>query len=133
MNFNKGFTLLEIIVSLIIFGVISVVIISKNSAQGVEDVVDTSVLKDALRQTIMRAMSDISTANWNIVVSSKTILVKKGTTTISTYTLQKYSGSFSISFNQLGQPYGFNQAGRPQAGPVLPYSIAIDPETGFIP
>lgn len=124
MNFNKGFTLLEIIVSLIIFGVISVVIISKNSAQGVEDVVDTSVLKDALRQTIMRAMSDISTAKWNIVVSNKTILVKKDTTTISTYTLQKYSGSFSMSFNQLGQP---------QSTLALPYSISIDPETGFIP
>ena len=133
MKFNKGFTLLEIIVSLIILGVIAVAIVPKNTDQGVEDVVDASVLKDALRQTIMRAMSDISTANWNVVVSSKTILVKKDTTTISTYALQKYSGSFSISFNQLGQPYEFNQSGQPQTGPVLPYSIAIDPETGFIP
>ena len=124
MKLNKGFTLLEIIVSLVVLGVISAAVISKNSDQGVKDVVDASVIKDALRQTIMRAMSDISTANWNVVVSNKSILVKKDTTTISTYTLQKYSRSFLISFNQLGQP---------QSKPELPYSISIDPETGFIP
>lgn len=124
MKFNKGFTLLEIIVSLIILGVIAVAIVPKNTTQGVGDVVDASVLKYALRQTIMRAMSDISTANWNIVVSNKNIFVKKDMTTTSTYTLQTYSGSFSISFNNLGQP---------QSTPALPYSIAIDSETGFIP
>ena len=125
MKCNKGFTLLEIIASLIILGIIAVVIVPRKSDQGVSDIVDASVLKDAIRQTVMRSMSDLSGANWNINVASKVVQVKKGATIVSTYSLVSYSGSFSIAFDNFGRP--------PSVLPTLPYSITIESETGYVP
>ena len=121
---NKGFTILELVACLVLLGILSIFVISKYTDTGVDDVVDESVIKDALRQTIIRAMSDLSTANWNIYVASKNIQVRKDTTVISSYDLTSYSGSFSIYFNNLGQP---------QSTPTLPYSITIESETGYVP
>lgn len=120
----RGFTLLEVIATLVLLGILSIFVISSYNAPDVDTIVDESILKSAIRQTIMRAMSDLSTANWNIVVANRTAQVKKDTTIMSSYNLQKYSGSFTISFNNLGQP---------QSSPALPYSITIESETGFVP
>ncbi len=120
---NIGFTLIELVACLALLGILSIIIISKYSDPGTNDVVDESVLKVALRQTIIRAMSDISAANWNINVANKVVQVRKDTTVIASYNLSSYSSSFSIAFNNFGQP---------QSSPTLPYSITIDTETGYV-
>lgn len=121
---NKGFSLLEIVCVLLVLGVLAIIAVPKYTDTGVETLADAAILKDSLRQTIMRAMADLSTANWNIVVASKSVGIYKDTSLVSSYSLSVYSGSFSISFNNLGQPQGTYS---------LPYSITIDSETGYIP
>lgn len=119
----NGFTLLEIIAALVIIGILATVAITKLNDNEVESMADTAIIKSSLRQTIMRAMSDVSTANWNISVSNKIISIKKDTTPIVSHDLQEYEGTFTINFNELGQP---------QSSPILPYSITIDSETGYV-
>ena len=124
MKGSKGFTIIELIACLSIIGLLAVVAMMKYSDPGIDRLADAAVLKSALRQTIMRAMSDLSTANWNINVAGKVAAVKKDTTVVASYALKAYTGSFSIYFNQLGQR---------QSSPTLPYSITIDSETGYVP
>lgn len=119
-----GFTLIELVACLVILGIVSIFVMPKYSDQGVNDIVDKGILKDSIRQTIMRSMSDLSGANWNINVASKVAQVRKNTNVISSYNLTSYSGSFNIYFNNLGQP---------QSTPTLPYSITIESETGYVP
>lgn len=116
--------MIEVVAVLILLGILSVFVISKYTTQGTDNVVDKSILKDAIRQTQMRAMSDLSTAKWNISVANKQATVKKDTTAIQSYELNSYSGTFSIAFDQFG---------KPTSVPALPYSMSMDSETGFIP
>jgi len=120
----KGFTLVEIVAVLIILCVLAVIVVNKYSDPGVDSVIDASTIKVALRQTIMNAMSDLSSSNWNISVGNKEVQIKNENTSVAIYELKKYDGSFSIQFDNLGQP---------QNTPSLPYSITIDPITGYIP
>ena len=124
MKKDNGFTIIELIACLSIIGLLTVVAMIKYSDPGVDTLADSAILKSAIRQTIMRAMSDLSTANWNINVAGKVAAVKKDATVVASYDLKAYAGSFSISFNQFGQR---------QSNPALPYSITIDSETGYVP
>ena len=56
MRKSSGFTLIEAVAVLIVLGILAVIVITKYTAQGTESAVDASILKDAIRQTQMRAM-----------------------------------------------------------------------------
>jgi prepilin-type N-terminal cleavage/methylation domain-containing protein len=122
---NPGFTLIEFIAVLIILGIVAAVAISKYSDQNAPNRVDTDVIKDVIRKTQMRAMADLSNANWNISASGTTVSIYKDTTLSSTTSLNNTLASpFTIYFNNLG--------GVSSSTGSLPYSITIDTETGFV-
>ena len=75
-------------------------------------------------KTCDHRMSDLPDANWNISVAGKQATIKKDATTVTSYDLSSYSGTFSIAFDELGKPVSV---------PALPYSITMDAVTGFIP
>jgi len=124
MRKRSGFTLIEAVAVLIVLGILTVIVMTRYTGQGTESAVDASILKDAIRQTQMRAMSDLPDANWNISVAGKQATIKKDATTVTSYDLSSYSGTFSIAFDEFG---------KPTSVPALPYSITMDAVTGFIP
>lgn len=121
---KRGFTLLEAVVVLAILGILAIFIIPRKSDVDANSIVDTSIIKAALRQTVMRAMSDIAGANWNITASNKVVTVKKDTTLVSTYALNTSGAAFYISFDEFG---------RTTDNFTLPSGITLDKETGYVP
>lgn len=123
---SPAFTLIEIIAVLVILGIVSVYALNKFSTGSVDSVVDTSVIKDVVRQTQMRAMADIPNAAWTIAVNgpNKTVLIQQSGSTKQSYTLNSYSGVFLISFDNMGKPTVTITSG------ALPFTI--DSVTGFV-
>ena len=129
---EHGFTLIEIITTLILIGILAVIIIPKSQNQNIDALVAEDVIKFAIRQCQMRAMSDLPSASWRIDVapsgSNSTVTCSRtesGTSnTISTQTLEKFNDSFNVTFTQLGQT---------TYSKTVSYLGSKDDETGYIP
>lgn len=121
-----GFTLLEVVATLVLLGVLAVVAVSKYSTSTAGTRADTDVIKDLIRETQMRAMVDLPAANWNIGASGTTVCIYKDTTLSRTITLNNtLANQFRIYFNNFG--------GVSSSTGALPSSVTICAETGFVP
>lgn len=136
-----GFTIIEIIASLVVIGIITAVTVSISSSMGSYRLTsEVEILKSHLRYAQSRAMSD--TVSWGITFSANSYtLQKNGITATSnlpnensaTHNLQSgvTSSSANVSFDNFGNPGGVTITITLSAGSSS--LITITGNTGFVP
>jgi len=118
-----GFTLLEIIAVLALLGILAIVAIPRYTSLGIDAISDSDILIASTRQAQMRAMGDISSANWKIIVADKTVNIQNGTSVLYSNSLTNTTSGFSIAFDNKGRVSTTTGS--------IPFTI--DTETGYIP
>jgi len=121
---SSGFTLVELITTLCIIGILSALISLRYTGTSVNNASDIDTIKTVLRQLQVQTMSDLPSATWSANATTNAIEIRKSEKTVSTYMLSGSTGTFSVSFNQTGKPQITNN---------IPGSITIDSVTGYIP
>jgi prepilin-type N-terminal cleavage/methylation domain-containing protein len=119
---RSGFTLIELVVVLILLGVISAVALSRYSNVGSPSTSDIETLKSSTRQAQMRAMGDIASANWKIIVSNSSVSIQNGASVVVTTSLNDSTIAFTIVFDNRGRVSSSTG--------TIPFGV--DAETGFI-
>lgn len=137
-----GFTLVEIIATLIILGILAAVAIPRFTDANSSVIVDVQNLKSCLRKTQTRSLADAYTttagdSNWSLEISANSAIIKRAGVTKDTCSFN----STSIS----GGPIYFDNRGRPvnSSGQVLTSTtsftvpgygnpIIVIPVTGFV-
>ncbi len=120
-----GFTLIELVIVVIIIGILSAVLtFSMKSTTLNSPAGDIGTLKTALRELALRATSDLPEETWTLTATSSGAGLYHNGTLVKSYSLSGTTGSFSASFNQIGQL---------QSNGSIPNAIYIDTETGYIP
>lgn len=119
---RSGFTLIELVVVLILLGVISAVALSRYSNVNSPSASDIETLKSSTRQAQMRAMGDIASANWKIIVSNSSVSIQNGASVVATTNLNDSTIAFTIVFDNRGRVSS-------STGTV---PFGVDTETGFI-
>jgi MSHA pilin protein MshC len=147
----KGFTLIEIIATLLMLMIIAAVAISRVSGTDeakLQAEVDT--LKGHLRYAQYLAMNDVSPVRWGIQISGQSYTLIKNSTgdgaaftspyslpgeSSATHSMTPLSATvINVLFDEWGAPY--NAATKMAANTTISVStqsITITPETGFIP
>lgn len=142
----KGFTLIEAVAVLIIFGIISAIAISRTmSTDEVQLISEMNTLKGHLRFAQYKALNDLSGTKWGInVAGSSYTLVKvdsSGTTNPlilpgeTSYT-HNFGGGVTASVSTGTNPVLFDEWGNPGEAKIVTMgtqTINIENETGFIP
>ena len=159
-NKDRGFTMIEIVVVLVVLFIVSAVAISRYTTTGTNELmVETDGLKASLRYAQIKAMNDtVDTAplGWGIFPNSTSYtLVKNNITATSnlpgdnspTHTLINgvtvtvtAGGVTTVAFNEWGAP--IDGSGIPVTGNITltltksgqpPSSITVTKNTGYIP
>jgi prepilin-type N-terminal cleavage/methylation domain-containing protein len=142
---SRGFTLIEVIAVLIILGIVSAVVISRNTGTNEAKLqAETDTLKSHLRYAQYQSMNDISSTTggvvtgtyWGIDVgpTSYTIVRNPASTTLflpggssATHDFSPVTATaWTVMFDEWGSP---TITGSPNIGGR---SITITPTTGFI-
>jgi prepilin-type N-terminal cleavage/methylation domain-containing protein len=102
-NTSNGFTFIEIIATLAILGIISIIATNKFSSNNAKEISDMQILKTSIRVTQTRALGDI--VPWSFVVSGTNGTILRNGSTISQVTFATSSiANGSISFDNRGRP-----------------------------
>jgi len=150
---HAGFTMIEVIATLVILAVVSAVVISRGTGTAATDLqVEVDTLKGKLRYAQYLAMNDISPVKWGVQMNGTSYTLVKntsgdGVTFTQPYNLPNESSaahsiapfsatSVNILFDEWGIPY--NAAAKLAAAAVITVNpgnqtVTITPETGFIP
>ena len=137
-NKDKGFTMIELVVVLIVLAIMTPIILSRFSTSNAELIAQVDVLKSHLRYAQLMAMND--TASWGITLTNSTTytLFKTGVSpppsnlpgdTSYTHTLIK---GVTIT-SGVGTSFRFNEWGNPVDGsgtPLTPVTITLTPSQG---
>jgi prepilin-type N-terminal cleavage/methylation domain-containing protein len=156
---QSGFTMLEVILVLILIAVLTAVVISRNSGSAAQAKLrgQADLLKSQLRYAQARSLN--ATQVWGLEAQNNTlwlfnggddtnqvILPGEGTTPV-VYNTGDLKGltlnDFTVSFDDLGQPYNSDDGSTNQLSASLsitisnasggtPITISITPNTGFI-
>lgn len=143
---DKGFTLIEVIATLLIIAILSVVVMSRVSGRDEAQLqAEVDTLKGHLRYAQAMAMNDISPNEWGINLSGTTYTLQKfdGVNTTTPFNLpnessatHSFSSGITVSVTQGNNPVFFDEWGRPGALTILSIngeSITITANTGYIP
>lgn len=122
---QRGFTLFELVVIIIVAGMLAAAAFNAPKIDpGTGNTKDLDVIRTALRQLLIRTMADLPSANWYATGTKAEVALFNNGTRVIGYPLTGSTGSFSASFNSLGQL---------QTNASIPSEIYIEPETGYIP
>lgn len=139
---DKGLTLIELIMVLVVATLIAVIVINRLMSTGAELIAQTDVIKAHLRYAQARAMG--SDVIWGIEFKGSTYSLFTNGNTSDTVTLigessdtlnlpSGISATEIVSFDSWGKPYNdaSGQTDHP-GGQIGGLSITITPNTGFI-
>ncbi|WP_243358213.1 prepilin-type N-terminal cleavage/methylation domain-containing protein [Fundidesulfovibrio terrae] len=132
-NFDgqKGVTLKELTIVLILIGVLAAVALPRFSNLNADAISDAETLKSTLRYVRTRALSDIYT--WQLQVAGSTLTVQRNTATPTSYTIAFTTAGVAAgttTFDNRGQPTGtlsYAVTGYPSS------PVTITTGTGFVP
>ena len=140
---DKGFTLIELIMVIVVVTLIAVVVLNRLMSTGTELIAQTDVIKAHLRYAQARAMG--SDVIWGIEFQGSTYSLFKNGNTSDTVTLigedsdtlnlpSGISASEIVSFDSWGKPYNDSsgQTDHPGGQIGTGLSINITANTGFI-
>lgn len=126
---QRGVTLFELTLVLVLVGLLATVAISRRSTVDTDAFADGEALKGALRNARTRAMADV--VSWSFTVAGQTGTLARGGVTKSTVTFETAGvAAGTTTFDYRGQPTGT------LSYTVSGYSgspVAITTGTGFVP
>jgi len=147
----SGFTIIEVVVTLIVIGIVSAIVISRANTINADKIADIELVKSHLRYAQSRAMAD-SAKRWGIKFVGSTYSLYRNDNDDNTFsanekvalpgadsdvvTLQSnLSCNDTIAFDWWGAPYTDPNCGTPMSGSLsfISESITVTPVTGFIP
>lgn len=146
LNCKHGFTAIEVIAVLIIIGIFAAVVVSRaTSTQTFSVYSEAEILKSHLRFAQLKAMGDLSSDTWGIVVGSGsyTLTCTGVNCPANIPNLPGESSNVHLFRSVLGpsttQTINFDSWGSPDNSPTITLSsgsnnasITITPNTGFI-
>lgn len=128
---QRGFTLWDIVLTLLLVAMLSVLAKARYSKLNSDAISDAELLKSNLRYAHTRAMTDIYT--WQVQVAGQNLTVQRNAPAPTSFTLTFTTAGVAVgttTFDNRGRPSGtmsYDVAGFPQT------PVAITTETGFVP
>jgi MSHA pilin protein MshC len=149
---KNGFTLIEVVATLIIIGIISAVVISRGNIMDVDKIGDLSMVKSHLRYAQNRAMADRN-RRWGVIFTGSNYALYRdgdGNGAFEASEKKSFPGADSdvitlesslscnatIAFDWWGAPYNDAACSNSMVSGTLSFGsgfITITPVTGFVP